>query len=562
MLGAIIGDMAAWTWQHEKSSFYKKLLSDHAPISEYGATILAMSKPLFENQRISFDTLESQLFPYLWYGCDICQDVEEWVKNRMKAVPFNKVRLIANMMNAIAGWSAETADNAKEQARMICVDLQLEKEDYYAAWTLPRLIWGLRQGLTKDEALQSIKDFGGDIVVDWKYQQHDSPMTAIARAWDAFYRSFDFTSAIHSAVKSPINPRLTAAIAGELAEAMYGCGQGILKKKYAEEDFVFKIRLPRYIEEKYRSELEFIRRNRKVFFFQKNNARTNVERHHWTPVESKFEGKAMTKEYYNVLKEAFYTDWDRRYGFYLDDGWFYVYRSFVLICRFKVMQEDSNKYVVGNIQKGDEDKCHEIALEEAFSSLSSRFYREKDKEDVNPKPEHTQLTKTIQTLADRRAQQMGYLCASYMGRKGDMFVFSPRHTDNVPRTTGLPCVIWVENGEVSSAQDFFSFDIMHGIRMRGYKKGKRLYEEMKQDMENPDCSHLDKEYLLPIIHCIDGGLSIYKDELYDYLEIADRLNMRLVVRKKGYNNYGCDYLELLSEEAWIKENSDKAKHQL
>lgn len=556
MLGAIIGDLAAWTWQHDKSSFYKKLMADNAPLSEYGATILAMSKPVFEHQRIIPDILEPYLFPYLWYGCDISKDVEEWAKNRMKAVPFNKVRLIVNMMNAIAGWSTETADDAKEQARMICVDLQLEKEDYYAAWTLPRLICGLRHGLTKNEALQSIKDFGGDIVIDWKYQQHDSPMTAIARAWDSFYRSYDFTSAIHSAVKSPINPRLTAAIAGELAEAMYGSGQGFLKKKYA-EDFVFEICLPKYIEEKYRNELDFIKRNHHVSFFQKNNARTNVERHHWTPVKSKIDGMSMSRDYFKTLKQAFYTDWDHRYGFYLDDGWFYVYRSFILICRFKVKKKDADEYVISNVQKSDEDKNVEIAIEEAFCSITGMYFREKDNENAAPKSEHTRLTKKIQILADQGAKDMGYLCASYIGRKGDTFVFSPRYSNNIPRTTGLPCVIWVEDGQMKSVQDFLSFDILHGVRHREYKKGKRLYEKMKQKVESPNCTPIDKAYFLPIIHGLDGGHSIYKDELYDYLEIADRLNMRLVIREKSHDKYSHDYLELLSEEVWIKENSDK-----
>ena len=96
---------------------------------------------------------------------------------------------------------------------------------------------------------------------------------------------------------------------------------------------------------------------------------TNVERHHWTNAKSKYKDMMMDNAYYQLLKKAFYTDWDNRYGFYLDDGWFYVYRSYVLICRFRVIKKSEDSFYIEQIQKGDEDNIYEIALEEAFHSL-------------------------------------------------------------------------------------------------------------------------------------------------------------------------------------------------
>ncbi len=165
MYGAIIGDLAAWTWQHNKEAFYKKLIAEEAPLSEYGATMIAMAKPIFEHQKIGFETLDQMLFGYLWYGTDISNDVKEWIIHHMPCMPFNKVRLIVNIMNALIGWSAESADNAKERARKLVCAFELDKEDYYAAWTLPKLIWALRHGMSKNEALDTIMDFGGDMFV-------------------------------------------------------------------------------------------------------------------------------------------------------------------------------------------------------------------------------------------------------------------------------------------------------------------------------------------------------------------------------------------------------------
>ncbi len=372
MYGAIIGDLAAWTWSHNKEAFYKKLMAEEAPLSEYGATMIGMAKPIFEHQKIGFETLDQMLFGYLWYGTDISNDVKEWILHHMSCMPFNKVRLIVNIMNSLIGWSAESADNAKERARKLVSAFMLEKEDYYAAWTLPKLIWGLRHGMSKNEALETIMDFGGDIIKDKSFLQSDTPLGAISRAWDAFYRSYDFTSTIHSAVKSPVNPRLTAALAGEFAEAMYGCNQGMLKKKY-NKDITFDITFPEHVLKRYKDELYFIKQHREVTFFQKNNARTNVEYHHWTVVESKYEGKEVDSLFFTLLKKAFNTSWDYRYGFYLDDGWFYVYRSFVLICRFKVKSLKNKKFRITDIQVGNEDQAYEIALEEAFYPIHKKY---------------------------------------------------------------------------------------------------------------------------------------------------------------------------------------------
>jgi len=369
MLGAIIGDLAAYTWQHNKDVFYKKLIADDAQLSEYGATIIALAKPIYQKEKIGFDTIEKQLFDYLRNEHDIAEDVREWMKSYKSNMSFNKVRLIVNMMNALAGWCGESADEAQKTSDALFHSFLLEKEDFYASLSLPILIWNLRQGLTKDEAIQGLIGHVGDTIIEWKYKNTDSPLSAIARAWDAFYRSYDFTSAIHSAVKSPINPRLTAAITGTLAEAMYGCEYGFLKKKYQNNIRSFEIKPPLHIENKYRDELYFIRKNTLVSFFPKNKAMTNVERHHWTNAKSKYKNMMMDNAYYQLLKKAFYTDWDNRYGFYLDDGWFYVYRSYVLICRFRVIKKSEDSFYIEQIQKGDEDNIYEIALEEAFHSL-------------------------------------------------------------------------------------------------------------------------------------------------------------------------------------------------
>ena len=40
MLGAIIGDLAAWTWENDHTSFYPQLVSQEAELSDYAHALL------------------------------------------------------------------------------------------------------------------------------------------------------------------------------------------------------------------------------------------------------------------------------------------------------------------------------------------------------------------------------------------------------------------------------------------------------------------------------------------------------------------------------------------
>jgi hypothetical protein len=78
---------------------------------------------------------------------------------------------------------------------------------------------------------------------------------------------------------------------------MYGCETGFLKKKYSKETS-FQIQLPEEIQKRYQHELAFMNKHERELriFFPKNSARTNVERHIWTPVEKIYADKKISYE--------------------------------------------------------------------------------------------------------------------------------------------------------------------------------------------------------------------------------------------------------------------------
>lgn len=195
-------------------------------------------------------------------------------------------------------------------------------------------------------------------VIDFDYKvTNSSPLTHKLTSKRLYFNYFKerldhfygtAMSAIHNAVKKPGNQDLNCILAGALADAMYGCEEYFVKKKFEGG---------RYIDH-----LDFVDssiyhlHHSKRAFFPKNNARTNVERHYWYDAPCPFSNKVITPELKRRITKAFYTDWENRFGFYLDDGWFYVYRSFTLLARFKLKELPDGTYRIANYQKSDESK--------------------------------------------------------------------------------------------------------------------------------------------------------------------------------------------------------------
>lgn len=135
MIGAIIGDLAAWTWEQDKVVFFKKLVSSEAS-----------SSWMVEEMLLTADTLA------LERGSDI--KVHECLGKRQSPV--------ATVMRAIAiGWlfdtEAETASAFQENG------FASDKEDWYAGAFMWKLIFALRHGASKEEALmvENVSSFKG-----------------------------------------------------------------------------------------------------------------------------------------------------------------------------------------------------------------------------------------------------------------------------------------------------------------------------------------------------------------------------------------------------------------
>ena len=94
--------------------------------------------------------------------------------------------------------------------------------------------------------------------------------------------------------------------------------------------------------------------------------------HHWTNRKCPLGDLVISKELRRRILKAFYTGWDDRYGFYLDNGRIYVYRSGFILSRFTLNEQEDKTYRIRDYQI-PENVNDDIALEEAMYSVQFRW---------------------------------------------------------------------------------------------------------------------------------------------------------------------------------------------
>lgn len=345
MIGAIIGDIAASTREKDKETFFRQLIYPQCDSIELQRKFVAAIEFIRGQGSIGeFDSLrQGSNYVAIWKH---------------------------NLIGAIAsGWVCDSL----EQCDMYANSFHDDKEDWYAAHFLSKLLFALRHGDTKRRALkvEHVGTFESFVQGHWK--DGEGPLSYLVRAWKAFEKSFDFGSALHAAVELPGDMHMNCILVGALADAMYGHEVYIRKRKFVSkgESIVSNISI---------GILDYLRdiertnwKNR--IFWPKNSSCTNVERHNWKNVPHKTlysKTKFSAEDRRRILK-AVAPGWDNRYGLYWDDGWFYMYRSTYVLGRFRLKENVDNTYSITQLQVTDDNPmaCPDIdmLLHEEFSPI-------------------------------------------------------------------------------------------------------------------------------------------------------------------------------------------------
>jgi hypothetical protein len=134
-------------------------------------------------------------------------------------------------------------------------------------------------------------------------------------------------------------------------------------------------------------------------------------------------------------------------------------------------------------------------------------------------------TKVMQAAADLQAQKDGYYCASYLGRYGNTFVYGSRHSDTIPRTLGMPNIIFYQEGKCWSSHQGF-YNQLRDMVWYKHDVGRKIFGNINARFARSE-KLTENEKLLVCIHRGQKTHPIDIEIVYDYLEIAARLGKRL-----------------------------------
>lgn len=375
MLGGIYGDLAASTYLRDPKVFYKQLFDDKATLSEYGLSILATASLLRMNRTGYTNKEQSKETVINYFNSDnpaqLSENASIW-----KYEPNMRISPVAQgmLLNRLATNALLSDEPDKTDIGLFFED-NIDKPEGYARLFVRKLITRLHSGATKDEVYEELGGVFKDIRHEWQWKENQSVLDLLMRAWDCFYNSFDFGSAIHNAVRYPnSNTRQIASLTGLIAEAMYGCRLYFVKEKYNPIKEEVCLGLPTNIFDKYKDEIYYAKCQLKWnnVFWPKNNSRTNVEWHNYMPIKSHLEGVEISKETHRRILRSFEPGWESRYSFYLDNGWIYVCRSFHIIGRFKLTPL-SNGYKFTHIQQSDEGHPFDESFNCAFEIVKKHW---------------------------------------------------------------------------------------------------------------------------------------------------------------------------------------------
>ena len=148
--------------------------------------------------------------------------------------------------------------------------------------------------------------------------------------------------------------------------------------------------------------------------------------------------------------------------------------------------------------------------------------------------------KKSQALADNCAKAHGFICASYRGCLKEELIYVPMcsNSENTPR---IPAYIFIRGSETEYVQGMEYVDFLDGVRIRDFKNGRKIYNTLyrKFQEKNFECDCVESEEHSIVVSQLGPKKPwINKYVLYDYLEIAERLGMKIELHHKCIDNEG------------------------
>lgn len=138
-------------------------------------------------------------------------------------------------------------------------------------------------------------------------------------------------------------------------------------------------------------------------------------------------------------------------------------------------------------------------------------------------------SKKAQALADKCAKEHGFFCASYRGCSAEELVYVPLNSNSENNPT-IPTYILIRDNKTEYVQGIEYVDVLDGVKIRNFKNGHRIFNTLYRRFQekNFECDNeKSEEYSIVVSQLGPKKPWINKSIIYDYLEIAERLEMKV-----------------------------------
>lgn len=190
MIGAVIGDLAAWTWENDRTCFYERLVSPDARLSGCGLLPIVMWKKINEGGLIHknriYVTIGKALMHARPAGIDIPDSWRIWGMSEYdRPIPFDlKIALISSAF-IDSGFLSEDRQQHLDWVTLF----HGGKQEHYASFIMS-IFRRLNEGATKDEAVADIPEPVYNYYQSGKVHEWKEYLEYITFAWRCFYYSW------------------------------------------------------------------------------------------------------------------------------------------------------------------------------------------------------------------------------------------------------------------------------------------------------------------------------------------------------------------------------------
>lgn len=167
MLGAIIGDLAAWTYENDRKCFWSHLVSKEAKISEYGLSVLTTTTLIASDCNMPKEKA-IKLATQGFHNCskaavELSPGALKWAKNLNCAYGSTVFGIGILRMVTCAFFGVPDKEMWFEST--------WDKEEGYTRLFLSQMVTSLREGKTKDEVYKELGSVFKDCRQNWKWQE-------------------------------------------------------------------------------------------------------------------------------------------------------------------------------------------------------------------------------------------------------------------------------------------------------------------------------------------------------------------------------------------------------